>query len=37
MVFKKKYKWSVQLPGIDLAQEKSAIFAATGSGVGQWP
>ena len=35
--FLKKRKWSVQLPGIDLAHEKNAIFAVTGSGVGRWP
>ena len=34
---KKKCKWSVKLPGIDLAPEKNAIFAVTGSGVGRWP
>ena len=34
--FKKKSKWSVQLPGIDLAHEKNAIFAVTGSGVRRW-
>ena len=28
-------KWSVKLPGIDLSHEKNAIFAVTGSGVGQ--
>ena len=33
--FKKKSKWSVKLPGIDLSYEKKAIFAVTGSGVGR--
>ena len=37
MVKKKSANWSVQLPGIDLAHEKNAIFAVTGSGVGRWP
>ena len=35
--FKKKCKWSVKLPGIDLAHEKNGIFAVTGSGVDRWP
>ena len=34
-VVKKKSKWSVKLPGIDLSHEKNAIFAVTGSGVGR--
>ena len=34
---KKKCKWSVKLPGIDLAHEKNAILAVTESGNGRWP
>ena len=34
---KKQSEWSVQMPGIDLSHDKNAIFAVTGSGVGQWP
>ena len=37
VVSEKKCKWSVQLPGIDLAHEKNAIFVVTGLGVGRWP
>ena len=33
--FKKKSKWSVKLPGIDLSHEKNAVSAGTGSGVGR--
>ena len=35
--FKKQSKWSVQLPGIGLSDDKNAVFAVTGSGVGRWP